>query len=44
MTFGEVLDQRFNAGQHMDLCTAMVINCGMGVNYVLNHGELMSFT
>jgi hypothetical protein len=33
----------FNAGQHMNLCTPEVINCGMGVDYVYNHKELMQF-
>jgi hypothetical protein len=43
MALKEVLDQKFSAGRHMVLCTAEVVNCGMGVDYTPNHGELMPF-
>jgi hypothetical protein len=37
MTLDEVLDQKFDAGRHMDSCTNKVVDCGMSVNYVPNH-------
>jgi cobalamin biosynthesis Co2+ chelatase CbiK len=41
--FLKVLDLKFSAGQHMVLCMAEVVNYGMGMDYVPNHGKLMSF-
>jgi hypothetical protein len=35
MALEEVLDQMFGAGRHMDLCTARVVNCGMGVDQTM---------
>jgi hypothetical protein len=43
MALKEVLDRKFSTGQHMVLCMAEVVNCGMGVDYTLKHGELMPF-
>ena len=43
MALEEVLDRILGSGRHMDLRTAEVINCGISVNYVPKHGELMSF-
>jgi hypothetical protein len=43
MAFEEVLHQIFGTGRHMDLCTDEVVNCGMGIDYVPNHRELMAF-
>jgi hypothetical protein len=43
MALNEVLDRKFSAGRHMVLCMAEVVNCGMGVDYTPNHGELMRF-
>jgi hypothetical protein len=37
MVLKEVLNLRFDAGRHMNLCTAEVVNCGMGVDYIPNH-------
>lgn len=34
MALKGVLDQRFNASQHMDLCMAKDGNCKMSVDYV----------
>jgi hypothetical protein len=44
MTLEEVLERSFDASQHIDLCTVEVVNYGMGLDYVPNHEELMSFT
>ena len=43
MALKEVLDQNISASRHMVLCTAEVVDCGMGVDYTPNHGELMLF-
>lgn len=43
MALDEVLDRRFDTGQHMDLCTVEAVNCELGVYYVHNYRELMSF-
>ncbi len=43
MALEEVLDRIFDVDRHMDLCMAEVVNCGIDVDYVPNHRELIPF-